>query len=250
MENENRIGEKHLTNEGYWVTIIEYFGVRKCTVQFDNGYIVYNRQYRDIKIGTVKNPFHPSVYGVGYLGIGSYTSKIDGKITKIYKTWNHMMERCYSKNKYLKHPSYIKCTVDKRWHNFQVFAEWFEETFKEWMDSTWQLDKDILIKGNKIYSPETCCLVPSQINSTLIKCDRVRGNYPIGVYKSRQKFKAQSRIGEDRIQLGYFDTIEEAFQAYKIAKEEYIKKLANDWRGQITEPCYEALMNYEVEITD
>ena len=115
----------------------------------------------------------------------------------------------------------------------------------------WELDKDILIKGNKVYSPETCCFVPQEINCLFTNCKSVRGKYPIGVTKTvNGKYKARINKNGDRIDLGLFDTPEEAFQVYKIAKELHIKEVADKWRGQITEPCYEAMYAYEVEITD
>ena len=131
--------------------------------------------------------------------------------------------------------------------------------FKNWCSKQvgfgnkgWQLDKDILIKGNKIYSEDTCCFVPAEINSLFIKCDRSRGEYPIGVnyHKRDRKYVAKiSRFKED-IHLGYFYTPDEAFNAYKEAKEAYIKEVANKWKDQIDLRVYEALMNYQVEITD
>ena len=112
------------------------------------------------------------------------------------------------------------------------------------------LDKDILLKGNKIYSPETCCFVPQEINNLFIKRLRGRGKYPIGVSLNKGKYFSEISCGNTRISLGYFDTPQEAFQAYKTAKEAYIKEVADKWRGQITEQVYEAMYNYKVEIDD
>jgi len=112
------------------------------------------------------------------------------------------------------------------------------------------LDKDILVKGNKVYSPETCCFVPVEINILLIKNNSKRGNLPIGVSKNGNKFQATISKGVIREHLGTFEISEEAFEAYKIAKEVYIKELADKWRGQITEQTYQALINYKVKIND
>ena len=145
-----------------------------------------------------------------------------------------------------KQPSYIGCLVDEEWHNFQNFAEWFEDNYVE----GWHLDKDILIKGNKIYSPETCCFVPLEINSLFTKSDKIRGEYPIGVSKKDKKYQANVNKNSGFIFLGAFNTPEEAFQVYKTAKEDYIKEVADKWRGQITEQVYQAMYSYQVEITD
>ena len=109
------------------------------------------------------------------------------------------------------------------------------------------------MKGNKIYSPETCAFVPTEINTLLISCKTTRGKYPIGVTLNKgggKKFIAQITKNKKHFHLGYYGTPEEAFEAYKEAKEEYIKEVANKWRSQITEEVYNALINYKVEIDD
>jgi hypothetical protein len=194
----------------------------------------------------MKDKTNPSVYGIGYIGIGTYKRHIGTKGTKEYKTWQGMLERCYSDKLQAKYPTYQGCSVDKRWHNFQVFAKWFENNYV----GGWELDKDILIKGNKIYSPETCCFVPHEVNILFIKRDKLRGNLPIGVIKKGDKFASRLSIKSIKEYLGTFNTSEEAFQAYKIAKELRIKELANKYKDQITEACYQALINYKIEITD
>ena len=108
------------------------------------------------------------------------------------------------------------------------------------------LDKDILIKGNKIYSFKTCCFVPVEINSLLTKTNSKRGNLPIGVSKSGNKYKA--RLNSNL--LGTFDTSKEAFKVYKVAKEKHIKEVAEIWKSQITKQVYKALLKYKVEIID
>lgn len=239
----DRTGEKHITNEGYPVEIITYRSKKDCDIKFENGVIVKNREYNDILKGNVKNPYHKSIYRIGYFGIGKYDSKTH---LKIYDTWVNMLRRCYYEKYQEKHPTYIGCSVDEYWHNFQVFAKWFDENYK----AGYQLDKDILSKGNKIYSPETCCFVPSDINVLFTKRDAYRGKHPIGVSKAGNKFKSCIRINGKTIGLGYFNTPKEAFQAYKTAKETHIKEVAEIWKPKLATKTYEALINYQVEITD
>ena len=118
------------------------------------------------------------------------------------------------------------------------------------------LDKDILVKGNKIYSPETCVFVPQNINTLFTKRNKVRGEYPIGVsfYKNTNKYLAQCNIlinGKSQYKkLGYYNNIEDAFNAYKESKEANIKQVADYYKDNIPNKLYEAMYNYEVEITD
>lgn len=116
----------------------------------------------------------------------------------------------------------------------------------------WAIDKDILVKGNRIYSPSTCCLVPPNVNLLFTKCDKSRWNLPIGVTKYRNKFRASITINGEHIILPVKNTVEEAFIDYKNVKEDNIKQIAQKEydKENITKKCYDAMMRYEVEITD
>lgn len=94
--------------------------------------------------------------------------------------------------------------------------------------------------------------IPPELNTLIIKCDNARGSYPVGVtaIKKRNAFSSRLSVGGFRKYLGYYKTPEEAFYAYKEAKEEYVKEQANKWKDQIDPRAYKALMNYEVEIDD
>lgn len=185
-------------------------------------------------------------YGVGYLGEGTFKTCIGGEFLKSYMKWRGILNRCYNKINQEKQPTYKGCTVTTEWHNYQIFAKWFEENYIE----GFELDKDILIKNNKVYSPETCCFVPKEINSMLTNRKSNKGKYPVGVNKRKCRFESRVNTKEERVYLGLFSTPEEAFQAYKIAKEKYIKEVADKWKFKILPEVYEALYNYKVEITD
>lgn len=193
----------------------------------------------------IKDCYFPSICGIGYIGEGKYSKKSH---RKIHIKWDNMLSRCYDKNTQENQPSYKKCSVDIKWYNFQNFAEWYEEYYRE----GFHLDKDLLFKGNKIYSPETCVFVPPVINTQFAKRNKMRGIYPIGVSydKKRGKFQASCRVNGKQKNLGRFDIPKDAFQSYKVAKEKEIKRLTKLHRDEITEACYWALMNYIVEETD
>ena len=242
----NRIGKKYISNEGLEMEIIECFNSTNCTIRFKNGVTLKNRNYEKIKAGKVKNPYFPSVYNIGFIGEGNIIKNINGKHTEAYQQWTGMLERCYDEKFHLRHPTYKNCTVTKEWLNFQNFGEWFEKNYIE----SYHLDKDILIKGNKVYSPITCCFVPQEINKLLQKSDKIRGKYPIGVRMTVNSLQASITINGKYNYLGAFKNINDAFLAYKQAKEQYIKEIADKFKDRISFPVYYTLMHYNVEITD
>lgn len=252
MKLINRIGETKRNNQGLNMTIIAYQNKRNITILFDDEYVVNKVEYSNFKKGTIKNPYHPSVYGIGYIGEGKYKTGKTGNMTIQYKTWICMLQRCYSEKSWIKHPTYKGCIVYESWLNFQNFCVWFDENYYEIDNEKMHLDKDILIKGNKIYSPETCVFVPQRINCLFSSRNNCRGNLPIGVHfsKNNNKFRAQLNKGNETVNLGCYNISEDAFNAYKQAKETYIKKIADEYKSMIPQNLYNAMYKYEVKITD
>lgn len=250
--NKDRVGEKYTTNQGYEIEIIEYFDSLNCTIRVNdwNNTVLYNVRYSHVLIGNIKNPYHPSVINVGYYGIGDYRAVVNKVPTFAYKTWMALLKRNFCKIYQEKQPSYKDCSVDVYWYNFQVFGKWCEQNYNPKIMEGWHLDKDILVKGNKVYSPETCCFVPQEINTLFVSNNIRRGKFSIGVSKPKNSFIAHVKIRGVLTYLGSFKTEIEAFQVYKTAKEDYIKEVADKWKSQITEKVYQAMYNYKVEIDD
>lgn len=189
-----------------------------------------------------------TVCNKGFIGIGNFKATETSKDFKIYVIWRGIIQRCYSKTAYIKSPTYINCTICEEWLNYQVFAKWFEENYIK----GYHLDKDILFKGNKLYSPETCCFVPSCINNLFTKANIIRGLLPIGVSKAKKvnQYQAIIYINNKQKFLGYFDEPLDAFNAYKVAKEAEIKSKAEQYKDSININCYLALINYTIQIND
>ena len=171
--------------------------------------------------------------------------------TGIYELWLSMFNRCYREDSLSRVPSYAGCSVTGDFIYLSKFKEWCKLQ-KGFGNKGWQLDKDILVKGNKVYEPNTCCFVPKDLNTLFTHRRKDRGKYPVGVsYKPRiRKYVAQISRFKEVVHLGSFNTPEEAFQAYKQAKEAYIKEVAEKWKDKIDIRVYEALMKYEVNIDD
>lgn len=243
----NRLGEVSQNRYGSIMTITKYNHSDNVEVKFDNGYIT-SCCYRVFKKGEISNPLDKVYYNIGYLGIGEYKQSY-----RSYSIWQDMFKRCYSEKYTSKYPTYIGCSVIEEWHNFQVFAKWYDENYYEIPEKNMELDKDILFKGNKIYSPETCIFVPQEINYLFVKSNKTRGEYPIGVYlhSDKDKFVAQCHdINKKMIYLKRHNTVEEAFKVYKDYKENLIKQVADKYNNQIPDRLRNAMYNYIVEITD
>jgi hypothetical protein len=248
----NRVGEIYTNNQGDRMIIEKYINYEDVLIRFmDYGNFVSVR-YDNLVRGKVSNPYHRSVFGVGYLGEGKYKRTINGEISNIYSRWSKMIRRCYDENLHQKHPTYKDCSVYSQWHDFQNFAIWHEDNYYQIKGERMELDKDILVKGNKQYSPDTCIFVPHNINTLFVKANAIRGSYPIGVSWNKEKRKFESNYFNrgKRIKLGYFNSVDDAFNTYKEHKENLIKQIANDYKLNIPEKLYIAMMNYRVEITD
>ena len=253
MKKIDKSGEINYNNFGSKIIIINYRKDNDIDVYFPKyNWTKEHVQYINFINGSVRCPYEPRVFNIGYIGEGKYKVKINGKYTKYYKVWNRMLCRCYDPKYIQKHPTYEQSKVCDEWLNFQVFAEWLDENYYKIGEQIMNLDKDILCKGNKIYSPDTCVFAPQNINKLFTKRDNDRGNCPVGVYydKPTKKYKAQCTVNGKNKYLGRYDTPEEAFQVYKNFKEKYIKEVAKEYKNIIPTKLYNAMITYEVEIDD
>lgn len=186
------------------------------------------------------------VHGVG-INDGKYKTLIDGVRCKTYLKWKSLLFRVYN-DKALKHRSnYVGCSVCDDWLVYSNFKTWYENQVG--FDLGFELDKDLLVKGNKCYSPELCLLVPSEVNKFMIRrANDFSNGLPLGVHlhTNSDKYKAQINRDGKRKCLGTFINPDDAFQAYKFAKEEQARDLASKYKDSIDPRVYEALLSYKV----
>lgn len=233
--------------------IIDYKGSKDVTVMFYEPTYATKCRLSHLKDGLVYNPLKPCLYGVGFTGIGKYSAKKDGRA---YSIWSTMLKRSYDQDLQETNPTYAGVTVCDEWHNFQNFAKWYyENPFSRLVDNydrSYHLDKDILVKGNKVYSPKMCCFIPQELNKLILNRSNDRGDLPVGVtlFKRDNKYTAHMSVGGRPKNLGYFHKAEEAFNCYKQAKECHIKSLAEKWKGKIDDKVYQALLEWKIQITD
>lgn len=198
------------------------------------------------------------------VGIDDHVGQIiiKGKRVKSYFIWCGFLERCYSKTpkNLLRNRVYKDCSVCEEWLTYSKFKLWYDVNYPNNPSVSWNLDKDILVRGNKIYGPEYCRFIPQRINKLITNNKERRGKCKIGVsyYEDDAKFSATISIFDETtkrkkcIRIGKYDTEQEAYLTYKKHKEEYIKTVAELYfsKNLICVEIYNSLMNWEIREDD
>ena len=237
---KNRVGEKRYNNQNLLMEIIEYNKAIDITVKFEQSGYICKCKYGNFQRGEVYDKFHPTVCNKGYIG----DIKISNK--KCYRTWVIMVHRCYDKNAQKIHSTYKDCSVCDEWLCYANFEKWYKENYYEIPNEKMCLDKDILVKYNKIYSPTTCLFVPNTINVIFQNIKNDKNFLGVRYFKERKAYVVYCSNKGKTIYLGLFKTEKEAFLEYKKYKENYIKQIADEYKNKIPINVYNALINYTV----
>lgn len=218
-----KIGDQFTTKYGPCI-VVDYKNCENVFVKFLNTGGITKTNTTDLRRDQVKDYFYPIIEGKGYFGQGEYKARINKKITEEYAIWCSMLKRCYDPKILEKEPSYIGCEVIDDWLNYQVFAEWM--TSQNYRECGWQLDKDLLYPGNKLYCPDKCIFLPATINKALaIHKESLKKELPIGVREHRNSYVVcMNKYGKNTY-LGSFKTIEEAQNVYREEKLKYLYEL-------------------------
>lgn len=239
-----KVGQTYINRQGSEITVLEYESSKRILVEIGlKKYQQYVHAGNLIKLN-IHDKYAPSLAGVGI--IGDYPVDIK---SKLYTSWNGMLQRVYNSQTPTAKRNYDHCEVLPIWHHIEGYADWFKT---QKVEDKWQLDKDLLVKGNTVYGPDTCLFLPREINTFLTDRSNYRGPYPVGVtYHERlDKYQATCNVNAKSQYLGVYQSAEEAFYVYKTVKEKYAKDLAEKWKGVVDYRAYEALLKYEVLITD
>lgn len=185
------------------------------------------------------------VRGIGIYEKGLYQCRMNGKPTKEYQLWDSMIHRC-SPDYQTRMPSYLGVTVHPDFIRFQDFAAWCHKQIG--FSAGYELDKDILSSGNKVYGPDTCCFVPKKINMMLTHNQSTNKGLPVGVLylPKPNKYRAAIRHSGKTHHLGLFDTPELASYEYRRAKRAEIYRQAALYRPTIDPKVFKALISYPV----
>lgn len=188
------------------------------------------------------------VYGAGVNTV-DFEVVVEGGLIWQYLMWKSMIQRCFDAKFKQRSPTYEDVTCCDEWLSFANFFSWVNREV-DYMGRPvgFELDKDILMRGNKTYSPEACSFVPQPVNKLLMGSGAVRGDFPVGVcfHNLVGKFVVQLSVGGKQKTLGYYNNPEDAFAAYKVAKEAQIKVVALRHKDVLKPAVFESLMNWEV----
>lgn len=241
-----------ITNEGYQIRIIEYKNKNEVLVEFLSSGFRTICKMSNIKRGLVKYPYHPNKYSA-YYG-ATKPLKISELESLAYQTWIDIFKRT-SRDYQEANPSYIGVRITDEWYNFQYFKDWFLYNISLLNPNRnlyrYQIDKDLYqwetLSEYKIYGPNTCCILPKLINTTLVA--QYHGPLPPGVRYKGNKFSSEIEKYGNWFYVGTFETKEEAFLAYKEAKESYLRELADIFYNDnaITEKTKEMLYRIDLQ---
>lgn len=226
------LGDIYTSNEGCEFEVVDYQTANSIGIYFKETDHYRKAKASNILAGNIKNPFHKSVYDVGFVGIGPHKVSVNKKNTVEYLYWFRSMRRCYDEGS-TEYPYYgMKGVyISPQWHNFQEFAEWcqWQRGFKQ---DGWALDKDLFSSGDeKYYGPDTCCFLPREVNNLL------RSQYSKGYNSRLQVFVAAKYIRTAKSES-------EASQIYKESRKLFIKEKAKKYRDILCPRVYEGLLNY------
>lgn len=228
------------TNSGGVVRVLAVYNYNNIKVQHDDefGYI-HHVNLANLNRGEVKNPYQPSVHGVGYIGVGPHSSKLPNSRshTKSYNIWVALLARTNGIDKGVHYPTYTNSTVCTEWHNFQNFAHWY--TSHPDYDKGYELDKDLLYPGNRHYSPNTCCMIPKEINNLISSQQLGSSGLPRGVNRNGTNGYSATFRGK---YLGTRSTISETTNLYNSAREAGIENIAELYKSRLQPNVYLALI--------
>ena len=241
----NRIGLKKENKNGYKMRIIEVDG-SKIKVYFFDSKEIKESTWVEWKRGTIKPNYSPSIFGVGIVGEDySLIHEKDNKKKQLrsYITWKGMLERCYTTDC---GSSYEGCSVCDEWLYYPNFKKWYDSNYYDVNNGErMHLDKDILHRGNRIYSPENCMFVPNKINIQFKSCGNVKyTDLPTGITIHPTTKGYTVSCGNKRRKYGVIN-LKEAIQIYYKFKKELLEEVLSNYEGLLSEYIYNFLHNYD-----
>lgn len=221
---QTRLGERNKNSYGTEMVIVEYNKCNDVVVEFqDDHKAKIHTTYTNFKRSQVRNPYDKTVYDVGYLGEGKYKVYIDqDHLEPVYNVWRTLLGRCCTEKHREQFPAYADCTVCEEWLCYQNFAEWWNKNMYHVGTERMHLDKDIKFKDNKIYSPETCIIVPQSINELFHASGRKIKDKDLP-YTIKRVANGRFSVAYKSKSLGIYNTVEESVEVYLAEKRKDIR---------------------------
>lgn len=241
ITKKKREGEVHYSSDGEKVIIVEYKDCQNTTVQFEDGYMIKDIHYHLVK--TSKFLRKKLVQDVGIFEKGEYKAHENKKMTRVYSLWKSMIRRCHTNGDEKLH-TYKDVTVCGEWLYFQNFAKWYYENYNPKTMQGWDLDKDILCSDYKIYSPETCCFIPQELNKMFSSNTVKKSGLPRGITYNKGWYKATISCNKERFHLGISKSLEEICTIYDEHRRRCIQATAERLKDVLPKIVYEKLRNY------
>lgn len=222
------------------VIVLEYFGCMNVKAQFLESGHIFNTQIGELKRVRFRDPCKKILFGVACIGIGVFETRKNNKTVPIHRIWRDMIRRGYDPKYKAKRKSYEHVIVCKDWLNYQNFAAWASLKYVE----NWDLDKDLLSSAFKIYSPETCCFLPPEINQSIPRI--LKSKLPTGVdTRNNKTFSIRITIDGIRINKFGYKRIEDASIAYLNLLKEKLSGLAEKYKSNLDVRAYEKLKSFD-----
>lgn len=244
-----RLGQRFIHPLHGEYEVVDYKNSLNVVVRFDRTGYTTKATYASCLVNEIKDPLTPTVFGVGFIGIGCMKTT-NGVGRRLLRVWTLMLRRCYDKQS--DHYPYYGdrgVTVCDEWHNFQNFARWYLDQSN--FNINYQVDKDLRVAGSKVYSPETCSLVPSQVNSVLARCGGLSGtdNPMLGIQYIDRLGKFRVAVG-DGVGGGQYRglcaTLEAAQNLYCKIKNERVQEVAEKYKEVLHPEVYNNLVNFKM----
>jgi hypothetical protein len=237
------VGEIRNNRYGTPMKIVQYNSYNDVVIEFqDEHKYQRNTTYENFKKG-VSNPYDLSVCGKGYIGEGKYSYQSDNKVNKVYDIWKDMLRRCYSDRLQWKYPAYYGiATVCDEWLNLQNICQWYDDNIYEAGDGgRMHIDKDILYKGNTLYSPDKCIIVPQRINMIFMKKGRTTDiDLPIGISRAVSGYSVYYNTKN----LGIHKNLDEAMEIYLVEKRLHIREVVKEYGNKLPDNVINALLSW------
>ena len=242
-----KVGDTFLTKCCGICTVIEYVSYVEVYVKFEDDSVVKTR-VQSLERGHCRNLNSKLVFGAGINDM--FRAEKTKDFIKQKQLWHGILERCFSEKFLEKSPTYKNCKVSESWLILSNFIEDVKsiENYEKSLNEGWQLDKDLLSNGSKLYSKDTCCFIPRSLNIILSSYPKKLNGLPKGVKLSKGgKYFAIIQKEGKKIFLGSYDSVEEASRVYNIAKKEYLLNIADSIKDVVPENVYKALVNFNLE---